>query len=90
MKAGTVGSGFVRNLDPLGRVVLPIEWRRTFEVNPGAALELIPQGDGTLMLRRYVPSGTCTFCGQGDELRVFAGRLICRTCVSLLLVEASH
>jgi AbrB family transcriptional regulator, transcriptional pleiotropic regulator of transition state genes len=90
MKVGGISSGFVRNLDSLGRVVLPVEWRRTFELNPGAQVELIPQGDGTLMLRRYGPNGTCTFCGQAEGIRMFAGRQVCRTCVDQLATEVSH
>ncbi|HYF90934.1 MAG TPA: AbrB/MazE/SpoVT family DNA-binding domain-containing protein [Symbiobacteriaceae bacterium] len=84
MKAGLKSSGFVRRLDELGRIVLPVEWRRTFGLEPGSPLEMILGGDGTLMLKRYIPSGTCTFCGEVEEIRHFAGRPICRKCTDQL------
>ncbi|HWI51233.1 MAG TPA: AbrB/MazE/SpoVT family DNA-binding domain-containing protein [Symbiobacteriaceae bacterium] len=84
MKAGSKSSGYVRILDCMGRVALPIEWRRTFGLEPGAPLEMILGGDGTLVLKRYVPGGTCTFCGDIEEIRHFAGRPICRKCTAQL------
>ncbi|HWI51378.1 MAG TPA: AbrB/MazE/SpoVT family DNA-binding domain-containing protein [Symbiobacteriaceae bacterium] len=84
MKVGLKSTGFVRNLDGLGRIVLPVEWRRTFGLEPGDPLEMILGGDGTLMLKRYVPGGTCTFCGEMEEIRHFAGRPICRRCTAQL------
>jgi transcriptional pleiotropic regulator of transition state genes len=80
MNASLKGSGFVRNLDQLGRVVLPIEWRRTLDISPGDPMEIIPGSDGTLVLRRYVPNGSCTFCGRHEEVRQFAGRPVCHIC----------
>ncbi|HYG59303.1 MAG TPA: AbrB/MazE/SpoVT family DNA-binding domain-containing protein [Symbiobacteriaceae bacterium] len=71
----------MRQIDQLGRVVLPVEWRRQFMVEPGAPLEIIPGRDGTLMLQRYVPGGACTFCGSFEGVRHFAGRPVCRDCV---------
>jgi transcriptional pleiotropic regulator of transition state genes len=78
---GVRSTGFVRNLDPAGRIVLPVEWRRTFDVQPGAPLEMIPGSDGSLILKQYVPSHACTFCGQTDNLQHYLGRPVCRSCV---------
>lgn len=84
MKTALKSSGFVRNLDQLGRVVLPIEWRRTFEIEPGHPMEIIPSGDGSIVIKRYVPNGTCTFCGEMEEIRHFAGRPVCKQCAEQL------
>lgn len=90
MASGFRSSGFVRRLDELGRVVLPVEWRRTVGLDPGTPVEMILSGDGSLTLQRYVPGGTCTFCGTPDDLRQFSGRPVCRTCGQSLgaLVQA--
>lgn len=80
LKAGLKSSGFVRHLDDLGRLVLPAEWRRTFGLTPGVPMELLLNGDGTVVIRRYVPTGTCTFCGETENLGQFQGRLVCQKC----------
>jgi transcriptional pleiotropic regulator of transition state genes len=77
-------AGFVRHIDPLGRVVLPVEWRRAFDVGPGAPMEIIPGKDGSLVLQRYVPGGACMFCGTLENIRHFAGRPVCHHCASQL------
>jgi ribosomal protein L37AE/L43A len=43
-------------------------------------MKIIPGGDGTLVLRRYVPNGSCTFCGRHEEIRQFTGHPVCHTC----------
>lgn len=79
---GLEPGGYVRNVDPLGRVVLPIEWRRTFAVEPGAPMEIISGRDGSLLIKRYVPSNGCTFCGELQQIRQVAGRPICGPCIT--------
>jgi AbrB family transcriptional regulator, transcriptional pleiotropic regulator of transition state genes len=84
VRTALLPGGFVRKLDDLGRVVLPVEWRRTFSIGPGAPMEIIPGRDGTLILQRYVPGGTCTFCSEHVEICHFAGRPVCRSCAAQL------
>lgn len=77
----TVGlSGYIRQVDSMGRVVLPQEWRRCHQVEPGISMELVPGRDGSLLMRRYTPGGACLFCGELEDLLHFAGRPICRRC----------
>ena len=52
-------TGIVRKVDELGRIVLPIELRRTMGIDVKDALEIYVEGD-TIMLRKYEPS--CVFC----------------------------
>ena len=85
MKNDGLGSGLVRNLDQLGRVVLPVQWRRTLDLGPGAPIEILPGGEGALMLRRYVPNGACVFCGEIGDGRIFAGRPVCTRCTTQLI-----
>lgn len=39
-------TGIVRNLDPLGRIVLPKELRRTLNLEDGTPLEIFMSEDG--------------------------------------------
>lgn len=45
------GIGYVRRVDGLGRIVLPVEWRRVHDVVPGQLLEIVPGLDGALRVQ---------------------------------------
>ena len=44
-------TGMIRQLDALGRVVLPIELRRTLDINTRDMLEILVEG-GSIILRK--------------------------------------
>jgi AbrB family transcriptional regulator, transcriptional pleiotropic regulator of transition state genes len=71
-------TGIVRQLDPLGRVVLPIELRRTLGIEEKDGLEIFVDGD-RIVLRKYAPG--CTFCGGTDDLEYVFGKPVCGNCV---------
>lgn len=48
-------TGIVRKLDGLGRIVLPIELRRAYDMEPGTAIEVFTDDEG-FILRKYQPS----------------------------------
>ena len=48
-------TGIVRKLDGLGRIVLPIELRRAYDMEPGTAIEVFTDDEG-FILRKYKPS----------------------------------
>ena len=48
-------TGIVRKLDGLGRIVLPIELRRAYGMEPGTAIEVFTDDEG-FILRKYQPS----------------------------------
>ena len=54
-------TGIVRKVDELGRVVLPIELRRTLNIDIKDSLEIYVEND-SIILRKYEPS--CIFCGS--------------------------
>jgi len=74
-------TGIVRKVDELGRIVLPIELRRTLDIAEKDALEIYVDGS-TIILRKYEPS--CIFCGNSKDVLVFKGRNICPACMSEL------
>lgn len=72
-------TGIVRKVDELGRVVIPIELRRTLAISEKDALEIFVDGE-RIMLKKYEPA--CIFCGNADDTRFFKGKIVCSDCVS--------
>lgn len=70
-------TGVVRQLDPLGRVVLPKELRRTLNINEKDGLEIFVDGE-KIILKKYEPG--CTFCGEIKDVTEFKGTNICPNC----------
>jgi len=81
-------TGIVRKVDELGRVVIPIELRRTLDIAEKDALEIYVDSD-RIVLRKYTPSCACVFCGSVDGTTEFRGKQICQSCVSAMNGEAS-
>ena len=71
-------TGIVRKVDELGRIVLPIELRRTLEIAEKDALEIYVEGN-TIVLRKYEPC--CVFCGDARNISSFRGKNICGNCL---------
>ena len=57
----------VRKVDELGRIVLPIELRRTLDIAEKDALEIYVDGS-TIVLKKYRPS--CIFCDSSRDLKI--------------------
>jgi transcriptional pleiotropic regulator of transition state genes len=66
-------TGIVRKVDELGRVVLPIELRRTLEINEKDALEIFVDGE-KIILKKYNPSDI--FTGSMDNLIDYKGKKV--------------
>ncbi|MBK5263462.1 MAG: AbrB/MazE/SpoVT family DNA-binding domain-containing protein [Peptostreptococcaceae bacterium] len=74
-------TGIVRKVDQLGRIVIPIELRRTLDIEIKDPIEIYVDED-FIMLKKYNPS--CVLCGSMDELANFKGKNICKKCISEL------
>lgn len=74
-------TGIVRRIDELGRVVLPIELRRTMHLEVRDPVEIFMEGE-SIVLRKYEAS--CLFCGGGHQLTTFRGKQICGECLRQL------
>ena len=70
--------GMVRQLDSLGRVVLPIELRRSLNIDAKDMLEILVEGNA-FIIRKYEPN--CSFCGSSTGLSSYKNKLICRHCL---------
>ena len=71
-------TGIVRKVDELGRIVLPIELRRTLDIAERDELEIYLDDD-KVILKKYEPS--CIFCGSSCGLVTYHGRNVCMECI---------
>jgi len=71
-------TGITRKVDELGRVVIPIELRRTLGIEEKDPLEIFVDGD-RIILRKYEPS--CVFCGSAADVTNFKGKNVCQSCL---------
>ncbi|MGE4549615.1 MAG: AbrB/MazE/SpoVT family DNA-binding domain-containing protein [Intestinibacillus sp.] len=71
-------TGIVRKVDELGRIVLPIELRRTLDIDVKDALEIYVDGS-QIVLKKYEPA--CIFCGNAKDIVHFKGKNICKSCM---------
>ncbi len=74
-------TGIVRKVDELGRIVLPIELRRTLNIDERDSLEIYVDGN-SVILRKYQPS--CVFCDDATDVLSYKGKNICRKCLEEL------
>ena len=75
--------GVVRKVDKLGRIVIPMELRRTMNID---ALEIYTDGE-RVVLQKYEPG--CSICGAvQNDLVVQAGKQFCPDCIKQLMKQA--
>lgn len=71
-------TGIVRKVDELGRIVLPIELRRTLDIAEKDSLEIYVDGP-TIVLKKYQPA--CIFCDDARDVVNFKGKNVCQHCI---------
>ena len=73
-------TGIIRNVDELGRIVIPKELRRKLEIQHGDALEIFVDED-LIILRKYTPA--CIFCGdETADVHMYKGKKVCVKCLA--------
>jgi transcriptional pleiotropic regulator of transition state genes len=70
-------TGITRKIDELGRIVLPIELRRTLDIGERDAMEIFVEED-RIILRKYKQA--CIFCGNDSDIKEFKGKYVCEAC----------
>lgn len=78
-------TGVVRRLDELGRVTLPIELRRSFQLEERDAVEIYVEGD-SIILKKYISSDI--FTGSREELVEYKGKLVSKQSIKELAALA--
>jgi transcriptional pleiotropic regulator of transition state genes len=80
-------TGIVRKVDELGRIVLPIELRRTLDIAEKDSLEIYMDGP-SIILKKYQPS--CIFCDDAKDIVIFRGKNVCPNCIRALQSSGSY
>lgn len=75
---GMKSTGIVRRVDDLGRVVIPIELRRTLRIHEKDPMEIFVDGD-KIVLKKHDPA--CVFCGKAENIKNFRDKNVCFECV---------
>lgn len=70
--------GIVRNVDELGRIVIPKELRVNMGMDTGQPVEIFVDKDN-IVLQKY--QAGCIFCGEIDDMVEFKGKPVCRNCI---------
>ena len=78
-------TGIVRKVDELGHIVLPIELRRTLDIEVKDALEIYVDG-AQIILKKYEPA--CIFCGNAKDIVNYKGKNICHECLAEMASKA--
>ena len=78
-------TGIVRKVDELGRIVLPIELRRTLDIEVKDSLEISVDG-AQIILKKYEPA--CIFCGNAKDIVNYKGKNICHECLAEMASQA--
>lgn len=77
-------TGIVRQMDSLGRIVLPVELRRTLDIAEKDSLEIYVD-EASIILKKYQPA--CIFCDNVRDIVNYKGKNICPECIEKLKNE---
>lgn len=81
-------TGIVRKVDELGRVVIPIELRRTLDINIKDPLEIYVDND-KVILKKYQPNMACQITGESSDenISLANGKIVLSPEGAKLLIE---
>ena len=71
-------TGIVRPIDSLGRIVIPTELRKTLHIKDKDPLEIFVDNN-CIILKKYQPA--CIFCSSMEEVEIYNGYTVCRSCM---------
>jgi transcriptional pleiotropic regulator of transition state genes len=74
--------GMVRELDRMGRIVIPKEIRKQLETDTGTPLSFFVD-ESMIVLKKYQPG--CVFCGEIEDGIRIHGKPVCNRCRRLLV-----
>lgn len=79
--------GIVRKIDELGRIVLPIETRRSLDLEPRDGVEIFVEKN-RVILQKYEPA--CMFCGEAEDIVTYKDKRICKACLAEMMKLANE
>ena len=72
---------FIRKIDELGRIVIPIELRKILDIKERDSLEIY-LNDTYIYMQKSYP--TCVFCNSDVNLKTLNNKNICINCIEKL------
>ncbi|RDW16838.1 AbrB/MazE/SpoVT family DNA-binding domain-containing protein [Oceanobacillus chungangensis] len=80
--------GIVRRVDELGRVVIPIELRRTLDIHVKDEVEIYVENDN-IILKKYKPNMVCHITGgvSEDNMSLADGKIVLSPKGAMILME---
>ena len=72
-------TGIVRRVDDLGRIVIPMELRRTLGIHVKDPISISVDGE-RIILEKYRES--CVICGGEEDVRKVKDRPVCAACIA--------
>lgn len=74
--------GIVRNIDDLGRIVLPIELRKQYDIKPKDLLEIFIDDDSIIIQK---PKEKCVICDSTENVIQIKNKLVCMDCINYIV-----
>lgn len=71
--------GITRNIDSLGRVVIPKEFRKILNIKEHDPVEIICE-NRTIKIKKQ--NNSCTLCDSEEDLKNIKGIFICKKCLN--------
>lgn len=71
----------IRKIDNLGRIVIPMDFRKALEIHDWDDLRISLDGNAISIRKEH---DTCTFCGSEKNLSAFEEKFICKNCLAKL------
>ena len=59
-------TGIIRKVDELGRVVIPVELRRLYDIDVRDAIEIFTD-ENSIVLKKYEPRMACSITGEVSD-----------------------
>lgn len=75
-------TGIVRKVDDLGRIVIPMELRRTLGIKVKDPMAIFVEGDRIILTKHH---DACAICGDtNSDIVDVKGRAVCADCVAAI------
>ncbi len=71
-------TGIVRRVDDLGRIVIPMELRRTLGINVKDPMSILVDGERIILQKHQ---DVCAICGSPEDVSQVKDRPVCADCV---------
>lgn len=74
--------GCVRQIDKLGRLVLPVDIRKSLNITDGVDSVEFFIDDDKIIIKKYRPA--CVFCNSAEDIVDYKSQTICQACLDEL------